>query len=108
MLLLMFSLMFEFILLLIFYKYSPKLIYVYIRPNASFDYTFIDTFIDAVLIIISQVSNGLMHITDWYPTIVALAQGNVNGLDGVDQTSLLMRYEYAQVCAQFILMHSGT
>lgn len=37
-----------------------------------------------------RVSNGLMHITDWYPTIVALAQGNVNGLDGVDQTSLLM------------------
>lgn len=102
-LLLMSLLMFKFILLLIIYKYSPKL-----RPNASFNYTFIDTFIDAVLIIISQVSNGLMHITDWYPTIVALAQGNVNGLDGVDQTSLLMRYEYAQVCAQFILMHSGT
>lgn len=35
-------------------------------------------------------SEDLMHIVDWYPTLVSMAGGETEGLDGVDQTDMLI------------------
>jgi arylsulfatase A-like enzyme len=45
-----------------------------------------------------HVSNQLIHITDWMPTLITAAGGSLHEvlLDGVDQWGVLMRDEASQ------------
>nr|WBB28744.1 sulphatase [Yponomeuta cagnagella] len=39
--------------------------------------------------LVSEIWHGLFHVTDWLPTLVAAAGGNVSKVDGVNQWSAL-------------------
>lgn len=62
--------------------------------------------------VIGKINNELMHVSDWYPTLVKAAGGDITGLDldGFDQWSTLRHvlnsffytlFTFNSYCSQF-------